>query len=217
MNHQFEYALQLKKTIWRTSSARFNAARRFRRRQAFSTFSIAALSVLGIVLAIAQRIYALPVNSKLDNHYTFLAIAVGIFVLVLSLLEGSKAYLLKAEHLHKNAITLDTLQERLQSELAHALDGTPNSTTWIDEIIKEYKERINECTDNHDPIDDRLFLAQHRLSAEFVDNNNAPLISLFHSIVIQILYWLETIWLYALLWIGIGLLLVLFIIRLISQ
>ncbi len=113
MSNQSKFAKDLQTKIWRTSGARFNAARRLRRRERFSCFSIASFSAVGIALTIVQRVYGVPPETNVDNQYTLLALAISLFVLVISLIEGAGGNLLRAERLHQNAVELDTLQQRV--------------------------------------------------------------------------------------------------------
>lgn len=197
MSNQGEFVKNLQTKIWRTSGARFNAARRLRRRERFSTFSIACFAVVGIALTIVQRVYGVPAGTDVDNHYTLLAIAISLFVLVISLLEGAGGYVLKAERLHQNAVDLDGLQERLGQVVAQIEDGESLNQDVIGKITGEYEQKIKECPENHEPIDDQLFRAQHRLSPEFKGFS----FSWPHAMFIRLAYGFRSTWLFVIAWI----------------
>jgi hypothetical protein len=199
MSSQTAFARDLQTKIWRTSGARFNAARRLRRRERFSCFSIACFSALGIALVIVQRVYGVPAGTNLDNHYTFLALAISLFVLIISLIEGAGGYPLKAERLHYNAVELDALQERLGQTLSQTEDAE-RLKSEITEISRAYEEKIKQCPENHEPIDDELFRAQHRLSQEFERDS----ISWKRATFIRLIYLFQSFWLYLIAWIVIG-------------
>ena len=78
------FLTELRTRVWRTSGARYNAARRLRLRDWFATFSIAMFSAIGIALAVVQKVYAFDANSPVDRYITVLSVAIGLFVIVIS-------------------------------------------------------------------------------------------------------------------------------------
>src|SRR5437763_4400594 len=98
MNSSLE---KLKKDIWRTSGARYNAARRLRRREFFATVSFALMSSFTVAIAFAQKIYAKP-QTPADDYLTFVSALLGIFLLTLSLVEWGAKTGSKSDALHEN-------------------------------------------------------------------------------------------------------------------
>lgn len=103
------YLAGLRVDVWLTSGARYNAARRLRRRENVSVFRLALFSALSGALPFAQRVYAQS-GSSLDNYLTTFSAALGIFLLAISLIEWGAKTGAVAETLHKNAEQLNALQ-----------------------------------------------------------------------------------------------------------
>lgn len=163
---------QLKTDAWRTSGARYNAARRLRRRSFFSTASIAFFSASTVGLALIQSISPDVLgDSELNRYLTVLSGCVGVFLLAISLIEWGARSSEKAENLHRNAEVLNGFQRRLGVILGREPERS------IESVLQEqarYEEIKATCFDNHDPIDDALFVSAHRFSAEFRLGENTP-------------------------------------------
>lgn len=169
-----KFLTDLRTRVWRTAGARYNASRRLRLRDWFATFSIAMFSAIGIALAVIQKVYGFEASSSVDKYITVLSVAIGLFVIVISLIEWGFSGAVKADVLHRNAEQLN----RLQLEIAQTLSsgGDLNS-----EVATKFRERYEEikdsCSFNHEPIDDALFRSQQRLSDEFADKADKPQMS----------------------------------------
>ena len=79
-----DFLQRLRTQAWRTSGARYNAARRLKRRDWLATFSIAMFSAIGIALAVVQKVYVQKSTPELDNYITVVSACIGLFVLVCS-------------------------------------------------------------------------------------------------------------------------------------
>ena len=158
----------LRTKAWRTSGARYNAARRLKRRDGFATFSIAIFSAVGIALAVIQKVYGFEANSAIDRYVTVLSVVIGLFVIVISLIEWGFSASVKAEALHRNAEQLN----RFQFEIAQHLAGQAEPNVEVVTRLRENFEAIKEsCPFNHDPVDDALFRAQQRFSSEYLEKD----------------------------------------------
>ena len=73
-----DFLVSLRTMAWRTAGARYNAARRLKRREWFSTFSLASLSALSIAVAFAQRIYSPQSGTPLDNYLTAMSVSLDL-------------------------------------------------------------------------------------------------------------------------------------------
>lgn len=164
----------LRTNVWRTAGARYNATRRLKRRDWIATFSIAMFSAIGIALAVVQKVYAPKAASDLDNYITILSVCVGLFVLVISLIEWGFSGSVKADALYRNAEQLN----RLQREIGQVLTETGDLDFSAITVLRERYEAIKDsCPYNHEPVDDELFQAQQRLSDEYLDKNGKPRMS----------------------------------------
>jgi SMODS and SLOG-associating 2TM effector domain family 5 len=165
------FLTELRTRVWRTSGARYNAARRLRLRDWFATFSIAMFSAIGIALAVVQKVYAFDANSPVDRYITVLSVAIGLFVIVISLIEWGFSAAVKADVLHRNAEQLNRLQLEIAQTLASESKHDSDAATIM---RKRYEEIKDSCSFNHEPIDDALFRSQNRLSPEFSDKVDNP-------------------------------------------
>lgn len=163
---------RLRTDAWRTSGARYNAARRLRRRSLFSTASLAFFSASTVVLALIQSSSSGILGSpELSRYLTLLSGCVGVFLLAISLIEWGARSSEKADNLHRNAEALNGFQRRLGVIIERdAIAG--NVESELREQAR-YDEIKATCFDNHDPIDDELFVSSHRLSPEFVGDKKA--------------------------------------------
>ena len=72
-----DFLLALRTTVWRTAGARYNAARRLKRREFMSVLSLALLSSLSVAIAFLQRIYSPQGGTPLDNYLTALQVVLA--------------------------------------------------------------------------------------------------------------------------------------------
>ena len=144
----------------------------------------------------------------LDNYITVVSACVGLFVLVISLIEWGTSGALKADALHRNAELLNQFQRKIDQDLA--------STKVQDEDLvtarrEEYEEIKACCTYNHEPVDDLLFRAQKRLSKEFRKDckpDGKPQMTWIEGKWTSLMALWSAVWVYLVFWVAIlGLLL----------
>jgi hypothetical protein len=121
-------------------------------------------SAIGIALAVVQKVYVQESTPELGSYITVVSACIGLFVLVISLIEWGASGAVKADTLHRNAELLNQLQRKIEQDIA--------SSSSLDEALatarrEEYEEIKAGCAHNHEPVDDVLFRAQQRLSKEF--------------------------------------------------
>ena len=194
----------LRTIAWRTAGARYNAARRLKQRETFSTASLALLSALSVAAAVAQRIYSPQPGTPLDNYLTAVSIAVGVFLLAISLLEWGAANGAKSDGLHRNAEELTAYQIKLKQILAQMDAGRVLTDAEVDEARLEYEAIKNRCAHNHAPRDDELFRAQQRKSPEFATAQGRPAMGYLKELGIWLKWELSTVWFFLLVWIAVG-------------
>jgi len=193
------FLTKLRTDAWRTSSARYNAARRLGRREFFATISLALLSAMSVAIAFIQRVYA-PPSSEADNYFTALSASLGVFLLTISLVEwGARAGSI-SDALHQNAEKLNAMQRKIGIKIAAMAAGNP--VTWIDTqaMSDEYEAIKADCRHNHQPIDDEYFRAKQRTAVEFCDASGNPMISHNDALRVSALWHLSSIWYFAGLW-----------------
>ncbi|MCQ3002494.1 SLATT domain-containing protein [Pseudomonas sp. ICMP 561] len=193
-----DYITSLRTTIWRTSSARYNAARRLKRKELFSTISLAFFSVQTIALAVIQKIFsskfiAIP---GLDDYATVVSVLAGIFIIVISLMEWGSRNGSNADALYKNAEELNGLQRTIFLDIAKSNAGAAQNWDAATKTLEMYEEIQGRCDINHSSLDDRFFVAQHRGSPEFSKKQ----ISWLEAQWVSFLWFLSSIWYYLIFW-----------------
>ena len=198
-----DFIAELRTAAWRTQSARYNAARRLKRRDWFGALSIGGFSALGIGVTVFQKIYELTVGTSADKYLTALSICLGLFVIVISLIEWGMSGAVKAEVLYQNAEALSAFQRKLQQILAEVADGRVLKAEETTQLREEY-ERIKEsCPYNHEPVDDQTFLVQQRFSNEYSKLFKRPTPGLLRTLWVNALSTLSVIWYFGLFWLAV--------------
>ncbi len=194
-----DFLFSLRTDAWRTAGSRYNAARRLKRREFVSTVSLAFFSALTVALAFLQRVYAAQPGSQIDNYLSALSACLGVFLLAISLIEWGAANGAKADALHRNAEALNAFSRKIAQTIAEL--GTGVAVTWgtVDQLRSEYEATKESCTHNHEPLDDRLFLVQKRMSTEFLVNGQ-PSVSVFEAGWIEVRYWWSSLRSFSIYW-----------------
>jgi hypothetical protein len=202
-----KFVSDLRTTAWRTEGARFNAARRLKRRDLFATFSIGAFSAIGIGVTIVQKVYEITAGTSADKYLTAVSVCLGLSVIVVSLIEWGGGGTVKAEALFQNAQRLNAFQRKLGQILSEAGDGRVLSPNEVSNLREEYEQIKGECPHNHDPIDDQLFLAQRRDDADFpvLFRRSPP--NWLDAKATSLKSFISVVWYFGLFWTGIVLLL----------
>lgn len=144
-----EVKAKLDTKIWRTVGARFNAYRRYSAKQNFSNFTLAFLAVWNLALEVLPASF---ISAEHESLISPMSILVSVFLLVLSLLESSKGYELKAERLHNNAMELNEIYSDLQEV---------KTDEGLSLVRKKYHAALRACTENHSSEDSLLFQTEH--------------------------------------------------------
>lgn len=196
MSSQEEVERRLQTKIWQTSGARFNASRRLQSRERLSIVSIAGLAVVGIAISIIPSVIGVPTEAVQVGLYSFLGVAIGLSVLVISLIEGGGRFSIRAEKLHDNARDLSALQNKLELVLA----DPSHTSDQIEEIRFGYEKLVRECPFNHSPIDHNRFVAQHRSGKEFLGKDKKPKVSGVKAAYYVALWHLHSTWVFLVSW-----------------
>lgn len=195
-----QFISDLRTKAWRTAGSRYNAARRLKQRETFSTFSLAMLSALSVAAAVAQRIYSPQPGTPLDNYLTAVSVALGVFLLAISLLEWGASYGAKAAALHRNAEDLTAYQIKLGYFLARINSGKVFEDKEVDVLRTEYETIKDRCPHNHTPNDDKLFRAQQRMAPEFGAFNGKPGMTDWDVCRIKAQWEWSTVWFFLCVW-----------------
>ena len=199
-----QFISDLRTKAWRTAGSRYNAARRLKQRETLSTFSLAMLSALSVAVAVAQRIYSPQPGTSLDNYLTAVSIALGVFLLAISLLEWGASYGAKADALHRNAEDLTAYQIKLAYFLAKMDPGRVADDSEVDVLRVEYETIKDRCPHNHTPSDDKLFRAQQRMAPEFGAANGKPRMTGWDVFWVKAQWEWSTIWFFLFVWVAVA-------------
>jgi hypothetical protein len=163
---------------------------------------MALFSAGTVAVAFYQKVYA-HTGSPRDEYLTTVSACLGIFLLVISLIEWGAANGEKSEALHHNAEQLNAFARRVRMIKDRHLDV--GDTTWADaETLTQEYERIKQQTPhNHKPIDNAAFVATNRNASEFLDRR----ISAFAALRTWALWSLASTWYLIGLWCGVLILL----------
>lgn len=144
----------LEKKIWKTRGARFNAHRRMRLNNLYSTLSVTVLtvSIIGMNLCIF-----LPDYQSKSTLVTLLTIGLSVFVLAISQLIAAREYGLKAINFHKCGCELSALLD----ELSILKVRKTVSEQELKQIFEKYEALLIKYDNNHAGIDVKQFKAQH--------------------------------------------------------
>ena len=134
------------------------------------------------------------------NYLTAVSVALGVFLLAVSLLEWGAAYGAKADALHRNAEDLTAYQLKLAHVLARMDAGKVVEDPEVDELRLEYESIKNRCPYNHEPVDHDLFIAQQRLAPEFRDVDGKPRMTCWRAFFVKVHWNGSTIWFLLLVW-----------------
>lgn len=148
---------ELKRRAWQTSGARFAAHRRLSRKHIWSTWAVAVLSIY----VIAGSLFGSFVSQSPDqrNIVNVGLVVTSILVLVLSLIESSMAYPLRAERLHACAVELTGLE--LEGIEVAALHPSLEREGRVTQLRRRFEAIKKACPENHHVIDWEMFQAGH--------------------------------------------------------
>lgn len=144
--------------------ARFNAAKRFERKQDASIMAFALAGVIGFLLPFSLLLFKDALATHTKNVLDFTAYVTGALSLMVGLIEQAKDYSAKARRFD--------LCGRRVNVLARRLALSPHPDQDIYPLIEHYEQALDECEENHDDIDYEIANAQQELE-EAVDKRMA--------------------------------------------
>ena len=148
---------QLYNRVWRTAGARFNAARRLRRRARLSQVTMGVISTYVVIAALTPRFVDISATAS-AAIVELVLVAASLMVLCLTLLEAGRTNIIEAERLFRSANLLSGLRNRIEADRgSSSLDPDKSG-----DYRREYSGLVAQWEENHEPIDDLLFQAEHR-------------------------------------------------------
>lgn len=174
--------------IWTTRGCRFQAHKRLNEVNNWSTWTINILTVYIISLSILSLNPPESYNFLSEKTGAIFMICISITILLISVLENSKSYKLRADNMHRCAKELSFIY----GEICLIRDGivTNQISECLIEIDRKYQNTIDKYDDNHTFLDYNKFR---------VINNSISGLSKFRKTGININYFFTVKGIYILL------------------
>ena len=152
MVSQMTYAEKLLRRMWKTKGIRFDASRRFERKQKAANLSINLLSLYSIIITTCAIVFDIDVEVR---RYIYLAsVAIPIFILIISNHEYSKQYGLLSERMRISAQKIQVLYNDLDCQLK-----SNHTDVAVDDVVKKYDEILTDFSEGHENIDYLFFVS----------------------------------------------------------
>lgn len=166
------YSRELNYKLWSTYKSRFNAASRFKKKHELSNKAVAFLSAYVVIFSLITSMLPQFAESGTADVILFISSALSIIILVVSQLEASQNYSVKALTFHQSGLNISELYKKLRSLKTRIPDTSSEEFLHeIDEISEDYDD-ILQRSENHENIDFDVFRADkpkyedHALSKE---------------------------------------------------
>lgn len=182
---------ELNYKVWSTKGSRFNASTRLIKTARWSNFSLTMLSVYLASIGLLS-VYNINVSTnKLDENLIAYSITcLSILTLVLAQIENAKDYTMKAKEFHNCGLELSKIYNDLRIYKTLTENQTINQKEHFATKISDDYQRVLEKHDNHQKIDNDKFKIT---KAKYHEINE------FNAIVINVRYYIRTIFIYHLL------------------
>lgn len=179
----------LYKTVWITRGARFIASYRNKRLQKISSFGISILSFYIISLGI-YSIYS--TNEFIVSKINLFSLCSSVFILVLSVHEGSKQFDLKAHLFHTCGKELSEIYNKLKYDIK--LQNFNQIS--FQKILTEYEAIVQKYDENHTEIDDKLFRTKNWYDFHefFYSQQSQPTKHKIERNIVSVPYSLKRLW-----------------------
>lgn len=190
----YQERLQAFRTLcWRTGGARFWASRRLKVEERWASLSIATLTLIVIAVSLLDALHLGPFEKHSAPLTTVVIAFISIFILLLSIIDSNAHRELRAHRLHESGLRLGELRGEVENLIAKSAKGEEDWNA-VERIRVEYERELRECQFNHEPIDDRRFMIEHRTSKEFLTEPGKPRINRAEAIGIFARYLLSSAW-----------------------
>jgi hypothetical protein len=192
-----DFLKNLRRTVWLTSCARYNAARRLKRRELFATVSLALLSAATIALAFFDQ-HCLYGDSfaDLEVGYSAISVLLGLLILIFTLIEWGSENGVRAAFLHLNAERLNSLQTKIGRFIERGKHESSCGWDTLDNLSDEYSRVKDECAYNHEPIDYLYVIAEKYQDPQVQAKN----MGFGRALWIKLQWWYSNLGHYLLIW-----------------
>ena len=156
---QGTYDRELNYKLWSTYKSRFNAAARNRRKNELSTRAVAILSAYVVIFSLITTMLPQFSQGGTSQIILFISSALSIIILVVSQLEASQSYGLRAHTYHQSGLQIAELYNELRAlKTRFATNKNEEFIVKVEDIAKRYDD-ILKRSENHEDIDFACFRA----------------------------------------------------------
>jgi hypothetical protein len=136
--------------------ARFNAAKRFERKQNASTIAFALAGIIGFLVPVYALLFKDALSAHTKNVLDFTAFVTGALSLTLGLMEQAKDYPVKVRQFDQCGRKVNSVLRRLTiMPITHDEELRP--------LVEEYEKALDDCAENHDDIDRDIARAEEEI------------------------------------------------------
>lgn len=154
-----KYFKRYSKTLMITAGCRFEAARRLEKKDGVSAVAISILSLYAIAFSLSPYFLDKKILDSL-TYLPFASVIISIFIIILTLLEASKKYSVRAELMHQCGKALN----ELHYELDYLINTNKINSDNFYEIKKSYDKVIKNFPENHEQLDFHYYrVTNHRV------------------------------------------------------
>lgn len=157
-----DFLEELKHKLWSTKGSRFRASERLKTKNKYSSLSMSILSAYLIIFGLLSVYNLFNAKGISENLIPFTITSLSIFLLVFSLFENSKNYLVRAIQFHECALEISRLYNELQTFKSYDKDASQSEKKEFSKDIQDRYQTILEKYENHLPIDNKIFKLGHR-------------------------------------------------------
>lgn len=144
MPEQPDFGGSLRFRIWVTRGCYFTAADRFKRLERYSVGATTLLSFYVFVLSLVVLVFPDKVSQASSRWLTAGSLVISIFIIIITLMENSKSYALKAEYAGQTARELAFLFNQQDED-----DSGPDDKA----MVRRYNEILSQARVQHAMVD----------------------------------------------------------------
>jgi len=176
--------------------ARFNASKRYERKQGASTLAFASAGTIGFVVPFFTTLFKSALEPYTINIMDFVSYITGALSVSIGLVEQAKNYPIVSKSFHTCGLEVNGVLRRLRAQ-------TRPTFEQLETIVLDYERALERCELNHDEIDSNIAYAQDDVAnVRALSKNNPKLFDKIERLEgkLRTLRWKELIQIYWLYW-----------------
>ena len=177
---------------WVTKGTRFTADERLRAKHKWSTLSLAMLALYLIALSSAEMLNNSLIQDDYKVYIPMIVLFLSLFILIITLIENSKNYLLQADKMHQCALEIQSIYHRLQL----AIKSKKDTYETREQLLQEYDNVLLKYP-NHEERAYKIFRASNYMEEDVVFGViSHPALKFPIAKLLLVWYWALDFWLY---------------------